>query len=459
MEQINKDGTRRELTNLNVQMIALGGAIGTGLFLGAGQTIQRTGPSILLVYLVVGLFFSVMIRAIGEMMYKDPSQHTFVAFIHQYLGADFGKFAEWSYWMTLILAGMAELIAIATYIRLWLPNVSAWLIEILILGILSIINLSIVRFFGKTESMLSIIKIIAIIALILVGIWMIAVHHKNPVGTSAGLGNVTKDYTAFPHGFREFLNAFPMVFFSFEGMEFIGITTAETKNPRQVLPLAVKQVVFRILIFYIGALFVIMAITPWQQISQSSSPFVQVFQIAGMPAASQIINFVVIVAATSALNSAIFSSGRHLYQLAVESDSKFLSKLRHVSKSGIPSYAVLFSACLMLFGPVLSAFKALSAAFSLVASICGDIYILVCILTMIAHYRYRQSSDFMEDGFRMPAYKILNPLTIAFFSFVFITMFFNKENVIPAVGALIWLIVFLTVVKFRKTKEFPDTIV
>lgn len=157
--------------------------------------------------------------------------------------------------------------------------------------------------------MLSIIKIIAIIALILVGIWMIAVHHKNPVGTSAGLGNVTKDYTAFPHGFREFLNAFPMVFFSFEGMEFIGITTAETKNPRQVLPLAVKQVVFRILIFYIGALFVIMAITPWQQISQSSSPFVQVFQIAGMPAASQIINFVVIVAATSALNSAIFHPG------------------------------------------------------------------------------------------------------------------------------------------------------
>ena len=116
--------------------------------------------------------------------------------------------------MTLILAGMAELIAIATYIRLWLPNISAWLIEILILGILSIINLCIVRFFGKTESMLSIIKIIAIIALILVGIWMIAVHHKNPVGTSAGLGNVTKDYTSFPHGFREFLNAFPMVFFS-----------------------------------------------------------------------------------------------------------------------------------------------------------------------------------------------------------------------------------------------------
>lgn len=125
MEQINKDGTRCELTNFNVQMIALGSAIGTGLFLGAGQTIHRTGPSILLVYLVVSLFFSVMMRAIGEMMYKDPSQHTFVAFIHQYLGADFGKFAEWSYWMTLILAGMAELIAIATYIRLWLPNISA----------------------------------------------------------------------------------------------------------------------------------------------------------------------------------------------------------------------------------------------------------------------------------------------------------------------------------------------
>lgn len=453
MAEINKDGTRRELTNLNVQMIALGGSIGTGLFLGSGSTIHRTGPSILFVYIIVGAFFF-MLRAIGEMMYSDPEQHTFVSFIYHQLGPSLGRFAEWSYWLELTLAAMAELIAIATYVRLWLPSVPSWLVQVVVLAALTLINLNVVKFFGNSETILSGIKVIAIIFLIAAGIFMIATHHENPSGTHASFGNVFNGFRMFPNGFHEFLNAFPMVFFAFQGMEFVGITTAETKNPRKVLPKAINQVIARILLFYAGALFVIMAITPWQSISQNGSPFVQIFSLAGIPAAASVINFVVIVAACSTLNSAIFSTGRHLYQLACESHSSRLKFLTRVSeKQGIPVNSVLFSAAVMLFAPVLSCFRALSTAFSFVASVSCDIYILVCILTMIAHYRYRNSDAFLEDGFKLPAYKCTNPATIVFFILIFLSLFLNSDSFAPALGALLWFVVFRTAQKLGGNGE------
>ncbi|MDB7638272.1 amino acid permease [Ligilactobacillus ruminis] len=453
MAEINKDGTRRELTNLNVQMIALGGSIGTGLFLGSGSTIHRTGPSILFVYLIVGIFFFFMLRAIGEMMYSDPEQHTFVSFIYHHLGPSLGKFAEWSYWLELTLAAMAELIAIATYVKLWLPSVPSWLIQVVVLAALTLINLNVVKFFGNSETILSGIKVVAIIFLIIVGIYMIATHHENPSGTHASSGNIFDGFSMFPNGFHEFINAFPMVFFAFQGMEFVGITTAETKNPREVLPKAINQVIVRILLFYIGALFVIMAITPWKTISEQGSPFVQIFSLAGIPAAASIINFVVIVAACSTLNSAIFSTGRHLYQLARESHSQKMKFLTKVSDRGIPVNSVLFSASVMLFAPILSCFKALSDAFSFVASVSCDIYILVCILTMIAHYRYRRSDAFLEEGFKLPAYKCTNPATIVFFIFIFLSLFLNRSSFGPALGAVLWFVCFRLIQKIRNQPE------
>lgn len=317
--EVNKDGTRRGLSNLAVQMIAFGGSIGTGLFLGAGSTIHRTGPSIILVYLVIGIFFFLMMRAIGEMMYSDPEQHTFVSFIGKYVNELLGKFAAWSYWLELILAGMAELTAISTYVKYWFPDVPAPLIQVAFLVILSGVNLAMVSSFGRSETFLSGIKVIAILALIVIGVYLVFTHHQNPAGTHASWVNLTDGFTMFPNGIHQFIMAFPMVFFAFQGMEFVGITTAETKNPRRVLPKAVNQIIARILLFYIGSLIIIMAITPWKTLNPNQSPFVQIFNLAGIPGASAVINLVVIAAAMSTLNSAIFSTGRHLYQLAQES--------------------------------------------------------------------------------------------------------------------------------------------
>ncbi len=381
--EVNKDGTRRGLSNIAVQMIAFGGSIGTGLFLGAGSTIHETGPSILFVYLLIGIFFFFMMRAIGEMMYSDPEQHTFVSFIGKYVNHRLGYFAAWSYWAELILAGMAELTAISTYIKFWLPGVPSWLVQVIFLLVLTIVNMSMVKSFGHSETFLSGIKIVAILALIGIGIYLVATHHQNPAGTHASWSNITQGFTLFPNGIHSFVNAFPMVFFAFQGMEFVGITTAETKKPLKVLPKAVNQIIGRILLFYIGSLIVIMAITPWQSLSQSQSPFVQIFQLAGLPAASQIINMVVIAAACSTLNSAIFSTGRHLYQLAEESHGP-LKSFNKVSKSGIPYVSVLFSAAMMLFAPIISSFNALGTAFTFIASISSDIYILVCIFWYVS---------------------------------------------------------------------------
>ena len=235
---INADGTKRGLKKKHVQMIAIGGTIGTGLFLGAGNSIAKTGPSILIVYAILGLFFFLMMRGIGEMLYADPSQHTFVAFISKYVSPGAGYFAGWSYWIGLTFVAMAELTAVSTYVKFWFPTWQTWLIQIFFLAILTLVNLVAVKVFGETEYWFAMIKIIAIIAVIVTGLFLIFTGFKAPASggnTVASFSNITHHFSLFPNGPAMFFAAFPMVFFAFQGMEFVGITTAETENPRGVL--------------------------------------------------------------------------------------------------------------------------------------------------------------------------------------------------------------------------------
>ncbi|GAO99918.1 amino acid permease [Fructobacillus ficulneus] len=436
--EINLDGTKRTLSNRHVQMIAIGGTIGTGLFLGAGSTISKSGPTIILLYAVIGLLFFFMMRSIGEMLYSQPDQHTFVGFITKYLGKGTGVFAGLTYWLALIFAGMSELTAIANYVKYWFPDWNSALIEIGFLIILALLNILAAKAFGETEFWFALIKIIAIVALIVTGVFMALTGFKTPKGTSS-FGNVFTNFSLFPNGFHNFLGSIPMVFFAMAGMEFVGITIGETKNPRQVLKKAINETVYRILLFYIGALFVIMSIIPWTSITPDRSPFVQVFQIVGFPAAAAVINFVVLTSAASALNSVLFSSGRHLFQLSQELGFKPLDK---ITKSGIPSRAVLTSATLLLFAPVIVSIPAISNAFQFVTSGASDLYIVVYILTMVAHRQYRKSADFMPDGFKMPFYEVTSPVTIAAFSLIFFSLFSNSDDVIPASGAIAWVILF-----------------
>lgn len=440
-ENINADGTKRSLSNRHVQMIALGGTIGTGLFLGASTSISKTGPSIILVYMIIGIFFFLMMRGIGEMLYQDPSQHTFIAFITRYLGQRTGYFAGWTYWIGLICVGMAEITAIASYVQFWFPHLPAWLIQVSFLVVLTSVNLIAVRIFGEAEFWFAMIKIVAILSMIVTGIMMLLTQFKTPTG-QVSVANITTHLSLFPNGVHSFISAFPMVFFAFLGMEFIGITTAETKNPRRVLPKAINEVIYRILIFYIGALLVIMLIYPWQSLSAKQSPFVQVFSLVGLRAAAAIINFVVLTSAASSLNSMLYCSGRHFYQLASESNGRFMRHFKTISTHGVPAQGILISATLILLAPVISALPYVSNAFSLITSASSDLYLIVYSLTIIAHYRYRQSADFMPDGFLMPAYKVFDPMLIVFFFIIYASLFFDGSNWLPATLGILWCAIF-----------------
>ena len=439
-----ENGMVRGLQNRHVQLIAIAGTIGTGLFLGAGRSLSLTGPSIILVYMLTGVFMYLMMRAIGEMLYMDPDQHTFINFITKYLGKGWGYFSGWSYWVSLVFLGMAEITAVSNYVQLWFPNWPAWQIQIIFLALLSCVNLIAVKVFGEVEFWFGMIKIVTILALIATGIFMVTTNFETPAG-QASLSNISNGFQMFPNGWVKFVMAFQMVFFAYQAIEFVGITTSETANPRQVLPKAMKEIPIRIVIFYVGALLAIMAIFPWQQLPVNKSPFVTVFQMVGIKWAAGLINFVVLTAAASSLNSTLYSTGRHLYQIAKETpNSKVMNrlKLNSLSRMGIPSRAIIFSAIVVAVSAFINILPGVSDAFALITASSSGVYIAIYILTMLAHLKYRKSKEFMPDGFVMPAYKVLNPLTIVFFLFVFVCLFLQKSTYIGAIGATIWIILF-----------------
>ncbi|MDO4913372.1 MAG: amino acid permease [Bifidobacteriaceae bacterium] len=463
VETLDKENhMERALSNRHVQFIAIGGTIGTGLFLGSGKSLSLTGPSIIFVYIAVGVIMFLLMRAIGELMYRDPSQHTFINFINKYLGDGWGKFAGWSYWIVLMLVGMTEITAVSTYFVTFFSTFNIdlsqwkWLIELGFLVALTTVNLIAVKAFGEVEFWFSMIKITLILAMIVTAIVMVVIgfhypamqtiHGASPAG-HAGFDNLLNNFSFAPNGWLAFLMSFQMVFFAYEMIEFVGVTVSETKNPREVLPKAVNQIIARVLIFYVGALIAIMLIVPWTAFvphkdGSFSSPFILVFQYAGLNWAAGLVFFVVITAASSALNSLLYSAGRHLYQLAQESDSARIQKFGKVSGRKVPARAILLSAALIVLSPIINAIPHISGAFVLFASASSAVIIFIYILTMIAHRRYRASIDFIPNGFIMPAHKVTGAITIAFFAFVYITLFIADDTRIPAFGGLIWLAVF-----------------
>lgn len=451
--QKNKNKMKRGLTNRHVQVMAIAGTIGTGLFLGAGRSISLTGPSIVLIYMITGAFMFLMMRAVGEMLYQDPEQHTFINFITRYLGKGWGYFSVWSYWLSVIFIGMAEITAISQYVQFWFPSWPGWLIQLSFLVILGLVNLIAVKIFGEVEFWFAMIKIVAILAMIATGIFMVLTGFETPHG-AASIANITNHFSLFPNGVVNFVMAFQMVFFAYLMIEFIGVTTSETKNPRQVLPKAVKEIPLRIGFFYGGALLSIMAIIPWKELGSADSPFVTVFQLAGVKWAAALINFVVLASAASALNSTLYSTGRHLYQIAHDSPNRFLKTIKAdtLSRHNVPQNAIIASAVLIGLAAFIDVLPEVSDAFALITASSSGVYIAIYILIMVAHLKYRKSKDFMADGYLMPYYKFLNPLTILFFIFVFVILFLQETTVMGARGSAIWIVAFgiYSQWKFRK---------
>jgi len=449
----------RGLKNRHVQLLAIGGAIGTGLFLGSGRSIHLAGPSILFAYTITGVICFFIMRALGELLLSNLNYHSFVDFVHDYLGNGAAFITGWTYWFCWISLAMADLTASGLYIQYWFPNIAQWIPSLIALVILLIMNLTTVKLFGEMEFWFALIKIVAILSLIIVGTFMIIKGFSTNAGVSS-FTNLWNHGGWFPNGVSGFILSFQMVVFAFTGIELVGITAGETENPEHVIPKAINNIPIRIIIFYIGALAVIMSIYPWNSINPSKSPFVQVFASVGIAAAASIINFVVLTSAASACNSGIFSTSRMVYSLAKENNAP--KSMKKLTSHQVPSNALMFSAAVILISIILSYIMP-EGVFILITSISTFCFIFIWAIIVVCHLRYHKTNPELaaKSKFKMPLYPIANYIILAFIAFVIVVLALNKETRVALFVTPVWFIMLGVIYKLKskmKNKKVPKKI-
>ena len=429
MDDQQQQKLKRSLKSRHVTMIAIGGAIGTGLFLGSGSAIHKAGPSIILSYLIVGIFCFFMMRALGELILADISKHSFIDSVKEYLGDRMEFVAGWMYWACWLTLAMADLTATGIYLRYWFPSLPQWVGPLIIVVLLMLVNMVNVGLFGELESWFSMIKVIAILALIAVGVIMLVLH-SSVAGRPVTLTNLVSHGGFFPTGPMGFLMSFQMVVFAFVGIEMVGLTAGETKDPQKDIPKAINTLPVRIGLFYIGSMIAMMAIYSWYQIKTSSSPFVQVFAAIGVPGAAGILNFVVLTAAMSATNSAIFSTSRSLYSLARGGNAP--QRFGELSAKAVPNNALTFSS-LILFITVILNYIMPASVFDMIASISTITFIFTWLIILWAHIKYRQQHPTGVSYFKMPGFPLTSWLTIIFFGAVLVILLFIDSTRLPLI--------------------------
>ncbi len=411
---------QRNLKSRHIQMIALGCAIGTGLFYGASDTIATVGPAAILAYAIGGLFIYFVVRALGEMAVYHPVSGSFSEYAYRYWGEFPGFFAGWNYWFLYIGVSMAELSVIGFYVQYWLPDLPTWIPTLVLFIIITLANLMNVRLFGELEFWGSLIKVTALGLMIVFGL-AILIFDIGPEGNPASFTNLWAHGGFLPHGLWGLLASLVVVTFSFGGTELIGITAGEAEHPETTIPHAVNMTISRILIFYVGAIFVLVCLYPWNLVGSKGSPFVEIFDALGIPAAPDILNVVVIIAVFSAYNSCLYSNARMLHGLALHGDApKCLARL---SGNGIPRRAVLFSS-FFVSAVIGICYFLPEAAFTYIMSVVTVAVITSWILILLTHIHFRRylGKESERLTFKMIGYPVIDILSIAYFLLIIVTM-------------------------------------
>ncbi|MGG5357451.1 MULTISPECIES: amino acid permease [unclassified Enterococcus] len=446
----NQQELQRGLKNRHVQLISIGGAIGTGLFLGSGKSIQLAGPSILLAYLITGGICFLIMRALGELLLSNTDNHSFLDFVAEYLGKKAAFITGWTYWFCWIAIAMADLTAIGMYVRFWAPNVPQWLPELIALVLLLGFNLIAVSLFGELEFWFALIKVVAIIALILVGVYMLVTGYQTGFGP-VSLSNLWSHGGFFPKGGNGFLLSFQMVTFAFVGIELVGLIAGETENPKKVLPEAINNIPIRIILFYLGALIVIMSIYPWNSLQADKSPFVEVFAEIGVVTAATIINLVVLSAAASACNSAIYSTGRMLRSLSQEGSAP--KSFKKLTRHHVPGNALFFSTIVILMAVILN-YVMPEEVFTLISSIATTCFLFVWSILVYTHMKYRRSMIGKKaHSFKMPFYPVSNILVFLFMIFICVVLFLGKDTRLSLILTPIWFILLFAIYHFKYERK------
>ena len=457
---------RKSLKNRHIQLIALGGAIGTGLFYGSSDSISLAGPSILLAYLIGGLAIFMIVRALSEMSVEDPKAGAFSYYATRYWSKRAGFVSGWNYWFNYILVSMVELSVVGTFVNYWFPAIPPWVSAAFFLVIITAANLLGVRKFGEFEFWFAIIKIVAVVAMIIGGLAVIAFMLPTDSGIAASFANwFTIEGGFMPHGLMErtsdgqwtgLLMALCVVMFSFGGTELIGITAGEAEDPRKTIPRATNGIVWRILVFYIAALGVIMAVVPWNTIDGSMSPFVQIFDSVGIYFAAGILNFVCLTAVMSVYNSGLYSNSRMLFSLARQGNAPlFLGRL---NRKGVPVAGVLLSSAVTVVAVVV-VFLWPDFAFNYLMSIATIAGIINWTIIMITELHFRKEvaagrgpgelagltgKDALEKiQFKLPFARVMPYIVLTFLMFVVVMMCFSPSYLVAVIVGPIWIGVLL----------------
>lgn len=447
---------KRSMTAGQMEMISLGGAIGVGLFMGSASTIKWTGPSVLLAYMFVGLILYIVMRALGEMLYVDPGTGSFADYASTHVHPIAGYLAEWANVFQYIVVGISEVVATTEYLRFWWPGTSDWIVGVVIILFLLLANLASAQAYATLEFWFAMIKVVTIILMIVLGFMVILFGFGNG-GHPVGFSNLWKNGGFFTGGVKGFLFSMAIIAGSYQGIELIGISAGEVANPQEAVVKSVKSVLWRILIFYVGAIFVIVTIYPWNELGNIGSPFVNTFAKVGITAAASVINFVVLTAALSGANSGIYSSSRMLYKLAHEGEAP--KTFKYVSKRIVPSHAIIGITGGIFIGFMLNVLiqffnKSLANVFVVVYSSSVLPGMVAWFVILLAELRFRRKNPHLMENhpFKLPLYPYSNYFALFMLTLIVVFMFINPETRLSVtVGAIVLIVAALAyVIKHRK---------
>ncbi|MCH7385699.1 amino acid permease [Acinetobacter modestus] len=457
MSNQQQGNLKHGLSNRHIQLIALGGAIGTGLFLGISQSIKLAGPSVILGYAIAGFIAFLMMRQLGEMVVQEPVSGSFSHFAYKYWGPFAGFMSGWNYWVLNILVCMAELSAIGLYIQYWWPEIPTWASALAFFLLINGINLLHVKLFGEMEFWFSIIKILAILAMIAFGSYLLA---TGTAGPQASISNLWALGGFFPYGIKGLVMAMAVIIFAFGGIELFGITAAEARDPDKTLPKAVNQIIYRILIFYIATLFILFALFPWNQMANGGSPFVMVFASLDSQGVATMLNFVILTAAVSVYNGTSYCSSRMLLGLAQQGNApQFLKK---INKNGIPTNAVLISAFVTVLCVLLNyAFP--EKAFGLLMMLVVAAIVINWVVISWTHLKFRKTMQAQGVTSKFPsiAYPFSNYLCIIFMLGILVVMSLTPDMRIAVMMIPAWILclMFAYFLKQRKLRNAQPSVV
>ncbi|MFS4095623.1 amino acid permease [Streptomyces sp. AF1A] len=433
------EGYQRGLGARQIQMIAIGGAIGTGLFLGAGKGISKAGPSLILAYAIAGVVIFLIMRALGELLMYRPVSGSFSEYAREFIGPFAGFVTGWTYWLFWVVTGITEVTAAAAYMTYWF-DIPQWVSALIFTVVLYGANLISVKLFGELEFWFSMVKVTAIIGMILICAGILTIGFSD-AGDTASVSHLWSDGGFFPHGVGSSLMTLQMVMFAFLAVELVGVTAGESKDPKTVLPRAINTVPWRIAVFYVGALIMILSVVPWTQFHPGVSPFVAAFQKMGLAAGAGIVNFVVLTAALSSCNSGMYSTGRMLRDLALNSQGpKFFTRL---TPSGTPLVGTTFSAALMLVGVWIN-YQWPGKAFDYVVSFATISGMWAWIVILLCQIRYRMLSDrgdLPRSEFRAPGAPFTSIAALLFIGMVIVLMGIDKDARVSLYCAPLWALI------------------